>query len=493
MDPSELSDDELLRALTFNDAQVSGSAGRASPEQTDADRQAEMQRLSDGLSQASKAKRLPPQDETTDYRYEPDRPQFDASLLYRKPGKAADKAPDASGKTPQDFKTEDIKKLLGEMDQAQANDKRGNHHARAQAFALRAGQAVSHGVGGVDAQDIPIPDKYNETKGVEAKSNQYDKLLSGEEKRQNPESEREMRQLLKDMDVTSKEKVALAERERKIKEDEDRLQRDKDKVNQTEGGKLQRAKITAAAVLGGKALGISAQAGQGNAKADAEYAGRQAERQVAGWDDVGPHSATDETAGAHLASSEAAIQAIGRKASQVMRKNGPNFPQSTEWKKLESTMMSINQEFTKAHANGVMNFKDKENNDVEIGDPQKFVQYAMQNGPDVLDNALDNMATTTDAKMGALKYRRNTKWTPKLPSDYIKDSSGGGSAKAGIDPNVLGGLADWAISGGKGNPPRFNEPNKDVGGMIPQGQRQPSKVKPQGVGRIDANGKFVVE
>ncbi len=398
----------------------------------------------------------------------------------------------------------EIEGLLAQLEKSQNNDRQLNKLSRIQAWNTMAGSAVSSGMGGLKENHVEMPDRIKEGAQVKERAELGDKL-------KNSKANREFLGTKKDLNVQKYSSGAidldnkgnlnnpLSGESKYIhdtwkavygfdapeglsgadlmearpdfkqhminKHQKAKLDQDESQFTRGETGKLERTKIGAAAMLGGKAMGINAAAGQGGSRAIAENAKNQSERQIAGWDDTAPHTATDETKGAHIAGSEAAIQSVGRKAVDIMRRNGPNFPKSTEWRKLESTMNTLHEEFNKAHENGVMNFGDKDNRVVEVGDPQSFGQFALQNGPDVLEHALDNMAMSVDAKMATLKYRRNKDWKAKSLEDYLGAyGSGGGMLRGGVDPNVVGGVIDSALSGGRKPMPKFNNPSDDVRG-----------------------------
>lgn len=362
----------------------------------------------------------------------------------------------------------EIDKLLKEVEASQDKQRKRQGHGRAQAYAINAGEAMRAGFMGEKGNYVDVPAKYDVAAGTEKKIALGDKLKNAAMNYESKEDERDLRKLLGEEGNKNKANIAHEGNVTKENVENSKIERDIDKTNQVEGGRNTRNDKLIKANIGRTAMGINAQAGSQGQRADADFANRQAERQVPGYDQIKANSATDQTKAADLAGSQKAINDVAIKAISVMRKNGPNFPKSTEWLKLESTMMTLNEELTKLHANGVMNFKDKDNNDIEIGEPQKFLQYMMQNGPDVLEHAMSNLKMSVDAKMYHHGYKSNPNWKEKKPSEYLGDASGGGSSRSGVDPNVAPDVANWALNNGPA--PAFNNPAKDVkapGSSIP--------------------------
>lgn len=460
---AEITGDETRRADFGPESVVSaGRAAPGSPPPTVGDRE-----LAAGLRDDS-VRNLPEYED--DYipgsaeAPAPDRPKFG-------PIPTEPKSP----KDPGFYKTDDLAKLLEDIGgdaKPWSNDKMGAQDKdrakskgdRRRYYGLMAGQAVSSGMGGLSEVPHKLPDAYNEEAAVTRKAKLSDAMQTGEMKRQNPAEEREVKQLLAREKMLADAEKALAERQRKIDESNAKLEWDKNKTGIIEGGKNARTDKLIRAGLAGKIMSMYAQAGRGGEKADADYANKQATYQIPNWDQLKPNSPTDHSRGAELAGAEEAFWQVGKTLSDGLRKNGRAFPQSTEWKNVAGDYMALNQALNFLNHNGVMNFKDKDNNDVQIGNAQEFMQYVLNNGPDVLDHALDTMRKSTDARMFNLGYKRsNGDWSPKKPSNYINPSlgGGGGSNRNPIDPNVGGKFMPWIE--GKGDFPPIAPPNANPG------------------------------
>lgn len=372
---------------------------------------------------------------------EPDRPQF-LPLSKSQTGPQRDE--------PGFYKTDEIKKLLEDLDVAQAKDKTKKKGDRRRYWALMAGEAASAGFQNRKMQDVgtppPAPD---ETTAVLQRGKFSDTLQTGEMKRQNPAEERELKDLLKRLELQKKAEEALKNRNWKDDDREDKQEFTGGVEEMKEHGRNKRTDKLIRAGLAGKILQMYSSASTAGARSDAEYANKQATYQIPEWDQMKPNSQGDHTDGAKLAGAEKAFNEVGKRLADGLRKNGPAFLRSTEWDEVAGDYMALNQVLNHLNNNGVMNFKDKDNNDVQIGNAQALVQYVLQNGPEVLEHAMATMRTSTDAKMSQFGYKRHAgQWNPKNPKDYAGQGAGGGSARNHIDPNAAGGLGKWAIEGG---------------------------------------------
>jgi len=358
----------------------------------------------------------------------------------------------------------EIEGIIKDLEDAQARDRRGNAIDRIQAWNVKAGSALSSGMGGLQENNVPMPPRTSRAADVANSASLKDKLQTGEQKRQNPEQERNLKELLETMKLVED----LDKNNKKIKatkeEHEAARTYDEGKTNKVEGGKMERAKIMSRTQFGTKAMGIDASKGNQTARSDAEFASRQAERQIPMYRQLKANSATDQTQGAELSGSMKGMEDKAGQMIQVMRKYGRNFPQSTEWKNLASDYMAINQLLNRLNQNGVMNFKDKDNNDVQIGNAQEFVQYVLGNGPDVLEHSVKSMRLITNARMFQHGYEYDPNWKAQTPKDYMGQTTGG-NLRTGVDPNAAPAAADWAITGK--NPPKFNNPAQDIKGGQP--------------------------
>lgn len=148
-------------------------------------------------------------------------------------------------------------------------------------------------------------------------------------------------------------------------------------------------------------------------------------------------------------------------------------------------MSVLHEDLNKLHEEGVMNFGDKGNRIVESGDPQSFNQWVLDMGPDILEHALDNISKTTDARMAPLKYKRNPNAKMKMPSEYLDQSSGGGTHSSPLqDPNVVPGIVDFVNNGGQ--MPNLKAPNG--GGSGPKKAHWDPNLRKM----VDENGQPVV-
>lgn len=392
---------------------------------------------------------------TTSYKYEPDRPRFG-------PWENVAMEAGINPKTHQSFEDDDIQALLKRLEDAQETDRGHTQHDRRAAYALNAGEAMSAGFANRPGKYMDIPKHEDESKGAMDYINSSDKLNNSKHNWKNKEQDRELKDILKRLEERGKDTRLESEQKRKNDDREDKQEWGTDEKTKDRGLKSSEGDKTRAANLARPIISATIASGNHGARADAEFANKQAERQLMGWEDLGPHTATENSKAGHIAGSEAAIQVIGRKMVDAMRKNGRNFPGSTEWIKLQSEMNNIREEFNKAHENGVMNFGDMDNRIRETGDPQgSFIQYAMDNGPDILENALNNMAAATDAKMGVMKYKRNPNAKLRNPSEFMKNSSGGGNRSSPLqDPNTLPEINSWVKGGGTGSFPNLRDPGE---------------------------------
>lgn len=355
-----------------------------------------------------------------------------------------------------DSSDKEIQGLLSDLEKQQNIQDMKQHTGRMQAYALNAGEAVRSGFLQEAPHYVDVPPKYDTGKAAETRMMLGDKLKNTESKWTAEELDRQLKQYLGEEGNKTKEDIAS----KNIEEKKSEAEQKKELEHMKEGGRNERTDKMVRAGLAGKALGINATAGSQGARADAEFANRQAERQIPMYAQVKPNTATDQTTGAELSGSMKGMEDKAGEMIHIMRTKGRNFPQSTEWKNLASDYMTINQLLNRLNQNGVMNFKDKENNDVQIGNAQEFFQYVLGNGPDVLEHSIKGMRLVTNARMYQHGYEYDPNWKPKSPSEYMPQSSGGGMSRSGVDPNAAPAAADWAITGK--NPPTFNNPAKEV-------------------------------
>lgn len=466
MNYDDMTNEELARALNIDPQQISGgSRGRMTPEEQEAYNRDEQNRLDEGLSLASKGSVRPEEDVSSGISIEPDRPQFGKSVSdwqNMADGRKSPPEPQVEGDSDhRDFNTKEIKDLISQLEAAQGKNAEHKDRGRAQAYALNAGEVVRAGFLREKPNLTPIPGKksHDYAKDVEQKARLSNDLQTGEEKRQNPDYERALKQYL----AEEKAKEDRAKQKRTFDQSDKQLDVKNTQQNKVEGmkegGRNARNDKLIRAGLAGKILGMYSSAGKSGAQADADYANKQATYQIPNWDQRKPNSPTDHSRGAELAGAEDAFWQVGHALSAGLRKNGAAFPQSTEWKNVAGDYMALNEALNFLNHNGVMNFKDKENNDIQIGNAQELIQYVTQNGPEVLDHAMETMRTATDARMNNLGYARHSgEWNPKTPSGYIEGASGGGgSNRSPISPGALKPLGNWVDKGGE--PPIVAGPN----------------------------------
>lgn len=369
------------------------------------------------------------------------------------------KSRDQSGADKHDVETKKISDLLNELDAAQQDDMHKARMSRMSEWFARGGEAFSSGIGGLPMTSVstqpltPLPSK---AAAVGQRIKLGEEMKQDLFKRENPELERQ-NHLVIETNHDSTKLTAEQQREAAAKllkdyeeaQSNDRLGK-RLGVTQSEGDKNR------AAGLVRPVIAANAAAGQTGAKADAGAANDQATRQIPGWEQIKPNSAQDHTKATDNASANNTMQTVGTKMIGAMRKNGRNFPASTEWKNLSGDYMLLNQALNHLNHNGVMNFKDKENNDVQIGNAQDFVQYVQNNGPDVLEHQLGSLQNKTVAENEAMGYKpwdaKKGSWAPKGASGYLGGmSSGGGSSQSGPvqDPNVVNDVIDSVNKGKK--------------------------------------------
>lgn len=388
-----------------------------------------------------------------------------------------------------DIEVQKIQQLMDQLDAAQKSDMRHAGMQRHHELGLLAGGAVSSGIAGLP--QTVIPEDHRPSAGAQQaqKIKMYDELLNSLSKRENPEKERENKIVIQDKrdatteDVAGKKIEAQAEEEAKKKTFKHEERKQHEEFVGSEGNKNRAAGLIRPVVA------AEAKAGNSQNNSDARFANDQAKMQIPGYDQIKPNSDTDHTSGADIAGSNNVMQDVGSKMIKTMRENGRNFPQSTEWKKLASDYMTINQALNHLNRNGVMNFKDKDNNDVQIGNAQEFFQYVQNNGPEVLQHALDTLNMSSDAQMYARGYKRNKDAKIKTAKDYMGQSSSGGQTKSGPlqNPNTLPAIID-SVNKGTPMPELRDTPmsnglpeRKDSGGVK-------ARWDPQKRHMVDQNG-----
>lgn len=431
-----------------------------------------------------------PQEDTTNYQFEPNRPsrwtdQEIASLDPENPSNPASKP-----KPHQNFHTEEIDKLLKDLETAQASDKAKNKGSRRAAWAQIGEEAATVGIGGLQpsATRVPMVPKHSDSADVKDRINEYDKLLTGEEKRQNPEEERDLKDRIKAMELKAALDRLEAQQKFKHTERTDQNEFVAEEHNKDRGVRVSEGDKNRAAGIGKTVLTIGSQADTQANRAAGEQAKNQAERQIVGRIDLAPHSATDKTQQAEIDGAWRGFEVTAKRMIDVMRKEGRNFPGSTAWSNLASDYMTLNQIQNHINRNGVMNFKDKDNNDVQIGNAQDFLRFVQNNGPDILEHNLKTQHIVIDQNAKAHGYGPlDDNWTPKTFQDYYHGAGGGKSSVITQDPNITPKMMDWINSGGKGAFPAMKDPSQTL--QSPMEQQQPNKP---GVGKI-INGKFVVQ
>ena len=461
--PEQISDEELLRGLeqaSWRGSRIPAAADESTGRVEDISSRPSV----DGVSvQADPQSRGPVYSESV-----------------KRPSKiAAENDPERTGR----LSETEIKDLLGQLDSAQNEQKSRKNGERGTALAIMLGNTFLRNAG-IQVADPHLPEKYDVAKGKAEQIQLGDKMRNTTEHWEDRDLIRALNDKInQNNNQTKRDNVVVQEhgKDQRLDQTQDY---DASKTNKLEGGRdrrtaannagaMERTKVAGAFGIGRTALTANASAGNVGARADAEYGNRQAERQVAGLRNLGPHTSGDETKAAHLFGAYSAVDAVGRKAVEIMRKEGPNFPQSTAWQKLESTMVGLHEDMNKLHEEGVMNYGDKANREAETGDPQSFKNWVMANGPDLLEHALDTARTSTSARLRPLKYDIDPNAKLRNPSEFTHGAAGG-SARVGVDPNSAGAIGKWAAEGGQGQFPQINNPSDDVKTAIPQ---QPQKKK----------------
>lgn len=369
---------------------------------------------------------------------------------------------------PINLETDEMKAMLAELEAAQNRDRQRQSGDRRRWWGAKAGEAASMAIGGLGPSGVgPMPQR------TRFESNDKSDLFTKRENMRKTDINAKVDQRGQDQRVFTAENNAFSREQIegdkldfKARDREDKQEYDWEKLNLVEWGKNTRTDKLIRAGLAGKILSQFAQSANQGAKTDTVYANQQAMRQIPGFEQIKPSDAVDHTEGAKLAAAEEAFAQVANKISTGLRRNGRAFFQSTEWKNVAGDYMALNQVLNHLNANGVMNFKDKDNNDIQIGNAQEFVQYVLGNGPDVLDNAVNTMRISTDAKMQMHGYKRaKGPWQAKQPSAYLPQAAGsgqGGGQRVPMDPNAAGELMPWIE--GKGDFPQLKPPS-----VAPQG------------------------
>lgn len=376
----------------------------------------------------------------------------------------------------------EIDKLLKEVEASQDKQRKRQGHGRAQAYAINAGEAMRAGFMGEKGNYVDIPAKYDVAAGTEKKIALGDKLKNTAMNYESKEDERSLRKLLGEEGNKTKKVIATGANETKKEVEGNKIEATKARDKYLEGGRMERSKIAAAAIIGAKAMGINATAGSGNRVDQEAYqeAAKQAQRQVKEyvWDH--PVSEHQNSKASDLVMSKERAKLMANKALDILEDDprAEAFWGTDARKVLKGAIMQAADANVKFGGNGVANGHDIVNSLQMMGGLEDVESFIAANGIETLKAFVNNLDEQTDAAFFSLgAHRRRADEPFKQLPDVNQFGGGGGNAKAGVDPNVVGGMMKTVTSGGAVPPPNMNNPSKDVGGMIPQQPGQLPKKK----------------
>lgn len=424
--------------------------------------------------------------------------------------KGATQGGSKSGK-PDSSDLEEMQSLLSQLDAAQMEDRMRAGHERRSALALRAGQAVSSGMGGLKEENIPIPsgnlsrsgqvkDKISARESMlnnsktrkqkdsdiaktdtETELNQY--KIKGNELSFDPESERSKakRQLAEELGVKVNENMTEADLDEVLKEvgilskeemESARRKQREEHFTRAEGGKDRRVAAQITAGVGKTGMSAGASAGRGIAgKAAAEvYDQAEKDERDTGYDkvyhagrDIKDFEANEMTKNTYhygkLASKLDGLIKFMSVDPRAMAMWGTD-KKTTLWSKYNDVLSAI----VKANGDGVMNFGDKDHAESIVGRPQSVENLIASNALAAMMDYRQNIGKSMDVVAGGLGY------LPGRAKKYDvneKAAEAGGAATRSFrgDPESADKVNKAALDALKGKTPdlpKFQDPQKKL-------------------------------
>lgn len=485
-----LSEEEVLRLYeNMNGQTITGDGPGRAP-------QPNLQAPSNEEIASNQPKPREPREETTGYKFEPDRPRFG-------PWENVAMEAGINPKTQQSFEDDDIQSLLKRLEDAQETDRGHTSHDRRAAYALNAGEAMSAGFANRPGKYMDVPKHEDESANAKDYINSSNMLNNSKKNWKNKEQDRETKELINELKIERDRQKQASDQE--FKYDQNGLTRDQRQkiAEMQEFGRDNRNKENNVVKVGVAQMGASAANGRGVAReaADAEY--NQAPMQYKETFNGKKYKARG-TVTSHQSNhvdkrfeSYSMLKPALDKAADLLEADPQAYKLwgSDVRRELMSAFQAAAEANVKFQGDGVMNGRDLENAMRQLGNPETAEQFITNNSGAALKQMANTIDQQLDSSTRSLGYdiAKDGDHAPTLDEVHGRAGGAAGHATSSTGGDPAAGQSVLDAAGIKTPVPL--KPARDPASALGNNNPQPPGEAPRNPGKLKKvirNGKLIM-